>query len=90
MSEVWPTVEYLFGEIKTFKLVDFTSQLKIDLSYAGGTYLVYDILENAKTCLYGNKSDDVFKTNPISYILLLSRDENLWNPEETSRFLAAL
>ena len=25
-------------------------------------------MENTKTCLYGNKADDVFKTNPITFI----------------------
>ena len=29
-------------------------------------YLIYGILENAKTWLYGNKADDVFETNPIT------------------------
>ena len=44
-------------------------------------YSVYRILENPKTCLYGYKTDDVFETNPIPYILLMSRDENLWSIE---------
>ena len=30
--------------------------------------LVYGILENAKTYLYGNKADDVFETNQITII----------------------
>ena len=81
MSEVRPTVEWLFGKIKTYKFVEFTSQLKIGLSYVERIYSVYGILENAKTCLYGYKTDDVFETNPILYILLLSRDENLWSIE---------
>ena len=29
---------------------------------------MYGILENAKTCLYDNKADDVFETNPITVI----------------------
>ena len=29
---------------------------------------MYRILENAKTCLYGNKADDVFETNPITVL----------------------
>ena len=62
------TVEYFFGEIKTHKFVDFTSQLKIGLSSVKRIYLIYGILENAKTCLYGNKADDVFETNPITVI----------------------
>ena len=55
-------------EIKNYKLVDFTPQLKISLSSAGRIYLVYEILETKKTCLFGNKADDVFETNPITVI----------------------
>ena len=67
MSEVRPTVEQLFGEIKTYKFVDFTSELKIGLSSVERISLVYGILENAKACLYGNKAAyDVFQTNPIT------------------------
>ena len=44
-------------------------------------YSVHVILENAKTSLNGYKTDDVFETNPILYLLLLSRVENLWSIE---------
>ena len=47
--------------MKTYKFVDFMSQLKIGLSSVERIYLVHGILENAKTCLYGNKADDVFE-----------------------------
>ena len=49
-------------------------------------YSVHVILENAKTCLNGYKTDDVFETNPILYLLLLSRVENIWSIEQISRF----
>ena len=78
MSEVLPTVEQLFGEVKAYKFVEFTSQLKIGLSSVEKIYSVYVILENAKTYLYGYKTN---QTNPIPYILPLSRDENLWSIE---------
>ena len=70
MSEVRyePQLNIFFGEIKTYKFVDFTSQLKIGLSSVEGIYLVYGIFENAKTCLYGDKANDVFKTNPNTFI----------------------
>ena len=76
MSEVLPTVEQLFGEVKAYKFVEFTSQLKIGLSSVEKIYSVYVILENAKTYLYGYKTNH---TNPIPYILPLSRDESLWS-----------
>ena len=68
MSKVRPTVKQIFGEIKTYKFADFTSQLKIGMSSDDRLSLVYGILENAKTCLYGKKTDDVFETNPITVI----------------------
>ena len=46
------------------------SQLKIRLSSVGKIYLVYGILENVKTCLYGNKVAD------LKQIQSLSRDKN--------------
>ena len=79
MSEIRPTVEQLSGDIKTYKFVEFTSQPKTGLSSVERIYPVCGILENAKTCLYGYKTDNVFETNPIPYIMLLSRDENLWS-----------
>ena len=66
MSEVRPTVQCLFGEIKAYKFVHFTSKLKTGLSFVERNYLVHGILENAKTCLYGNKADDVFEATPIT------------------------
>ena len=80
MSQVRTKVEKIFGEIKTYKFVEFTSQLKTGLSSFERICSVYGILENAKTCLYCYKTD-VFETNPIPNSLLLSRDENLWNIE---------
>ena len=75
-----PWLNSFFGEMK-HKFVEFTSQLKIGLSSVEMIYSVYIFIENGKTCLYDNKTDDVFETNPIPYILLLSRDENLWGFE---------
>ena len=43
------------------------SQLKIGLSSVERIYLIYRILENAKTCLYGKKAD-VFETNRMTVI----------------------
>ena len=46
----------------------FYVTLKIGLSSIERIYLIYGILENPKTCLYGNKTDDVSETNPIIVI----------------------
>ena len=66
MFEVRATVEKLFGVIKTLKFVNFSSQLKIGLSSVGKIYLVYGILENVKTCLYGNKVADLKQIQSLS------------------------
>ena len=44
MSQVWTRVEKIFGEIKTYKFVEFTSQLKTGLSSFDRIYSVYGIL----------------------------------------------
>ena len=67
MNKVRVTVEWLFGEIKTyFKFVDFKTQLKVGLSSIGKIYLVCGLLQNARTCLYGNKVSEYFEMDPIT------------------------
>ena len=67
MKEVRVSVEWLFGEIKTyFKFVDFKTQLKVGLSSIGKIYLVCGLLPNARTCLYGNKVSEYFEMDPIT------------------------
>ena len=44
--------------------------------YIWRIYSVYGFLENAKTCIYGNKADLYLKTN-LDTVMLLPRDENL-------------
>ena len=67
MNEVRVTVEWLFGEIKTyFKFVDFKTQLKVGLRSVGKIYLVCGLLQNARTCLYGNKVSEYFEMDPMT------------------------
>ena len=68
MSQVRIVVEGLFGEIKTyFKFVSIKSQMKIGLSAVGKMHCVCALLQNAQTCLYGNKVSRVFSCES-SYI----------------------
>lgn len=65
MSQVRVTVEWLFGEIVNyFKFIDFKNQMKIGLSAIGKFYLISALLENARTCLYGNKVSEFFELDP--------------------------
>ena len=64
-SHSWRT----FWWNRNLKFVNFSSQLEIGLSSVGKIYLVYGILENIKTCLYGNNVAD------LKQIQSLSRDE---------------
>lgn len=67
MSQVRVSVEWLFGEIVNyFKFVDFKKQLKIGLSPVGKIYLVCALLQNARTCLYGNMVSEFFDVAPPS------------------------
>jgi hypothetical protein len=67
MSSVRVSVEWLFGEIvKFFKFVDFKRALSIRLSPIGKIYIVWALLQNAYTCLYGNIVSNYFEVQPPS------------------------
>ena len=51
---------------KTLILFDIKTQMKIGLSYFGKINLACVILENAKTCLYGNKVADFSEINLVT------------------------
>ena len=69
-SEVRAASGQIFGEIRTYKFVDFTSQLKTGLSSIGKIQLVRGILGNATTYIHGNKVTDLLD-------FLLYRNETL-------------
>ena len=55
MSSVRESVEWAFGEVvRSFRCLDFKSNLKLGLSSVGKMYLVSAIIQNAISCLYGN------------------------------------
>lgn len=67
MSEVRVAVEWLFGDIVNyFKFIDFKKQMKIGLSSVGKFYFVSALLENSRTCLYGNIVSEFFSIAPPS------------------------
>ncbi|XP_028403364.1 uncharacterized protein LOC114526065 [Dendronephthya gigantea] len=61
MSAVRVTVEWAFGEvIRSFRCLDFKSNLKLGLSCVGKMYLVSAVIQNALSCLYGNQTSTFF------------------------------
>lgn len=61
MSSVRVSVEWGFGEVtRSFKCLDFKSNLKLGLSSVGKMYLVAAIIQNAMSCLYGNQTSKFF------------------------------
>ena len=65
MSRVRTSVEWIFGDvIKSFKAMDFKSNLKIGLSTVGKMYIVCALMRNAITCMYGNQTCDYFGLEP--------------------------
>ena len=67
MSKVRSSVEWIFGDIiNYFKFLDFKKDLKLDLSPIGKMYIVYALLRNALTCLYGNTTSEFFQLDPPS------------------------
>ena len=64
MSRVRVSVEWLFGDIKSyFKFIDFK---KIQLSAIGKLVTVCAILQNARTCMYGCVTSNFFNIDPPS------------------------
>ena len=64
-SAVRDSVEWIFGDIiNSFKFIDFRNNLKIGLSSVGKLYIVCALLQNAITCLYGNKTSTYFDLQP--------------------------
>ena len=67
MKGVRITVEWLSGEIKTyFKFFDFKTQSKVGLSSIVKIYLVCGLLQNARTCMYGNTVAEYFEMDPMT------------------------
>ena len=65
MSELRVSVEWMFGNItKFFSFVDFKRQMKIHLSAIGKMYVTCALLENTRTCLYGNIVSTYFGLPP--------------------------
>ena len=54
-------MEWLFEDIiDFFRFLDYRKNLKIGLSSVGKIYIVFDLLRNAITCLYGNQTSEFF------------------------------
>lgn len=67
MSSVRVSVEWAFGEVvRSFRCLDFKSNLKIGLSSVGKMYLVSAIIQNALSCLYGNITSTFFNLDAPS------------------------
>ena len=67
-SSVRVTVEWLFGDIiSDFKFFNFKKNHKTGImSSVGKMYLVCALLNNAISCLYGNKTSEFFGIDPPS------------------------
>ena len=65
MSEVRIEVEWLFGDIiNNFAFLDFKKKLKVQLSAVDKMYIVYTLMQNARSCLYGSSISDYFGIKP--------------------------
>ena len=67
MSSVRVSVEWIFGDvINYYKFLDFRKNLKIELSAVGKMYIICALLQNARSCFYGNSTSSFFDCNPPS------------------------
>ena len=69
MSHARVALEWVFADIKNpFAFLDFKKKLKIGLSAIGKMYsalcMLYALLHNARTCLYGNLKSSHFDIHP--------------------------
>ena len=65
MSQVRMAVEWVFGDvINYFKFMDFRKNLKVRLSAVGKMYYTCALLQNCRTCLYGNQVSIFFDCEP--------------------------
>ena len=65
MSRVRVAVEWVIGDIANyFKFIDFKKNLIIGMSAVGKFYVVFALLRNALTCLYGFKTFTFFNVKP--------------------------
>ena len=51
--------------MKTYvKFASLKSQMKTGVSAVGKIYCLWDLLQNARTCLYGNQISEFFQLDP--------------------------
>ena len=71
MSSVRVTIEWLFEDIiNDFKFLDFKKNFEIGMIKVGKIYLMCALVNNAITCLYGNKTSEFFGYRPSSFAVL--------------------
>ena len=51
--------------VRSFKFLDFKSNLKLGLSSVGKMYMVCSIMQNALSCMYGNQTSEYFDWDPL-------------------------
>ena len=65
MSQVWVSIEWIFGDIMNFfRFLDFKKNVKVQLSTVGKMYTVCTILQNARCCLHAFTTTEYFGINP--------------------------
>ena len=71
MSSVRVTIKWLFEDIiNDFKFLDFKKNLEIGMIKVGKMYLMCALVNNAITCLYGNKTSEFSGYIPSSFAVL--------------------
>lgn len=68
------SVDWLFADIiNYFKFLDFKKNFKVGLSSIGKMFIIYALLRNNLTCLYGNNTSEFFQceTPKLFYLLCI-------------------
>ena len=57
MNRLRVSVDWIFGETLDYlKFLDFKEAFKLQLSTIGKMYIVCGLMQNARTCMYGNET----------------------------------
>lgn len=60
------SVDWLFADIiNYFKFLDFKKNFEVGLSSIGKMFIVYALLRNNLTCLYGNNTSEFFQCETL-------------------------
>ena len=67
MNQLRVSVEWIFGGILDyFKFLIFKKRLNLQLSTVGKMHIISALMQNARTCMYGNETTSYFDLKSVA------------------------